>query len=164
MKTHLCIALITLTALRAALWSTMTHAHALDNEFDCKSNPHTFITSLQDVQFIDSKPMHVEKNSVNAFRPTHGSDLTVFGFRVYAVLGYERDDTLFKQGSGDAIAVPLYGAVVSGPLETVETRVRQAGSDAVVRQVIPLLLTAIVCNEHQVGQSTHDGQSMQETR
>ncbi|MFP3566287.1 hypothetical protein [Paraburkholderia sp. SIMBA_030] len=156
MKTHLCIALVTLTALRATLWSTAAHAHALDSEFDCTSSPHTFITSLQDGQFIDSKPMRVEKNSVNAFRPTHGSDLTVFGFHVYAVLGYERDDTLFRKGSGDAIAVPLYGAVVSGPVETVETRARQAGSDAVVRQVIPMLLTAIVCNEHQVGQSPHE--------
>jgi hypothetical protein len=34
---------------------------------------------------------------------------------------------------------------VSGSSETVETRVREAGSKAVVRQVLPLLLTAIVC-------------------
>ena len=156
MKTHLCIALVTLTALRATLWSTVAHGHALDSEFDCKSNPHTFITSLEDRQYIDSKPMRVEQNSVNAFRPTHGSDLTVYGFHVYAVLGYERDDTIFKKGSGDTIAVPLYGAVVSGPVETVETRVRQAGSDAIVHQVIPMLLTAIVCDEHQVGQWTHE--------
>jgi hypothetical protein len=35
--------------------------------------------------------MRVEANSVNAFRPAHGSNLTAFGFRVYAVLGYEHD-------------------------------------------------------------------------
>jgi hypothetical protein len=158
MKTHLRIALVMLTALRATLWSVVAHAHPLDREFDCRSNPHTFIMSLENGQFIDSNPMRVENNSVNAFRPAHGSDLTVFGFRVYAVIGFERDDTIFKKGSGAAIAAPLYGAVVSGPVETVATRVRQAGSDAIVHQVIPMLLTAIVCDAHQIGQPTHETQ------
>ena len=56
--------------------------------------------------------MHVEANSVNAFRPTHGSDLTAFGFRVYAILGYERDDELFKNCmtsiGGNVEAQPIY--------------------------------------------------------
>jgi hypothetical protein len=38
--------------------------------------------------------------------------------------------------------------VVAGPADQVEARVRQAGSDAVVREVVPLVATAIVCNEH----------------
>jgi hypothetical protein len=79
---------------------------------------HTFIAGLQNDKYIDSKPMHVEGNSVNAFRPTYGSDLTAFGFRVYAILGYQRDDGMFKVGEGEALAGSLYGAVVIGPTES----------------------------------------------
>jgi len=32
--------------------------------------------------------------------------------------------------------------------ETVEARVREAGSDAVVHQVVPMLLTAVFCGGH----------------
>ncbi|MBC8725893.1 molybdopterin-dependent oxidoreductase [Paraburkholderia sp. 31.1] len=95
---------------------------------------------------INPDPMHVEANSVNAFRPTQGSDITAFGFRVYAVLGYEQDDGTFKKGRGNAFAGPLYGAVLSAPSDAVESRVRDAGSNATVRMVIPLLLTAVVCS------------------
>lgn len=89
--------------------------------------------------------MRVDMNSVNAFRPVHGSDMTAFGFRVYAVLGYEPDDGMFKKGRGQALASPLYGAVLSAPSESVESRVRAAGSTATVHTVIPLLLTAVIC-------------------
>jgi hypothetical protein len=89
--------------------------------------------------------MHVESNSVNAFRPVAGSDLKAFGFSVYAVLGYEPDDEMFRRGNGEAIDGPLYGAVLLGPRETIEARVRESGSKATVRTVIPLLLTAVVC-------------------
>jgi hypothetical protein len=36
---------------------------------------------------------------------------------------------------------------VQGPAETVEERVRAAGSDAVVHQVVPLVLTAVFCGK-----------------
>jgi hypothetical protein len=137
-----------MTALATGLYPVLTHAYALDPQLDCKSDAHTFIASLADEHYIESNPIHVETNSVNAFRPTHGSGLTAFGFRVNAVLGYAHDDTMFRKGSGEAIAGSLYGAIVSGSAETVGARVRQAGGDAVVHEVLPLLLTAIVCNEH----------------
>lgn len=89
--------------------------------------------------------MRVDKNSVNAFRPVHGSDMTAFGFRVYAVLGYEPDDGMFRKGHGQALASPLYGAVLSAPSDSVELRVRAAGSTATVHAVIPMLLTAVIC-------------------
>ncbi|WP_341315297.1 hypothetical protein WN982_08625 [Paraburkholderia sp. IMGN_8] len=134
------------TAIGTGLTPVPCCAYALDAQLDCKSNAHAFIAPLLTDQYIDPKPMRVEANSVNAFRPAQGSNLTAFGFRVYAVLGYEHGDKMFKQGSGQPITDSAYGAVVAGSAEDVEARVREAGSDAVVRQVIPLLLTAIFCN------------------
>jgi hypothetical protein len=145
MKKSLLKTLAVMTGLGWAYHPLLAGTYALDAQFDCNSDAHTFIKSLANEQYIKPNPMHVEANSVNAFRPTHSNDLTAFGFRVYVILGYVHDDPLFKKGSGEAIGGSLYGAVVSGSSETVETRVREAGSKAVVRQVLPLLLTAIVC-------------------
>lgn len=132
--------------LGLCLYATASQAHAIDAQFDCHARPHAFINELIDNKFIEPIPMHVEANSVNAFRPVHGSDMTAFGFRVYAVLGYEPDDDLFRKGQGQALANPLYGAVLSGPSETVKSRVSAAGSNATVRMVVPMLLTAVVCS------------------
>ncbi|MFM0339194.1 hypothetical protein [Paraburkholderia fungorum] len=146
MATGFLHAVAVILAAGAGVCPQASHAYALDAQFDCRARPHTFIGELIDDGYIESKPMHVDTNSVNAFRPVHGSDMTVFGFRVYVVLGYEQDDEMFKQGHGKALAAPIYGAVLSAPSEAVETRVREAGSNATVRSVIPLLLTAVVCN------------------
>lgn len=125
------------------------HAHAQeaprDAQFDCDSNPHAFISTFIDEKSIDPQPSRVEANSVNAFRPTHGAHISAFGFPVYVVLGYDRDDTLFHRGAGKEIATPLYGVVVNAAAESVRARVREANSDAKVHPVVPLLLTAIVC-------------------
>lgn len=134
-------------ALAALLVPLFAHAQAAthDEQFDCKSDPHTFISSLIDEKSIDPQPSRVEANSVNAFRPVQGTRLSAFGFPIYVVLGYEPDDTLFRHGTGKEIDSPLYGVVVSAPADTVRSRVRDANSDAVVKSVVPLLLTAIVC-------------------
>jgi hypothetical protein len=116
-----------------------------DEQFDCRSNPHAFISSLIDEKSIDPKPSRVETNSVNAFRPATGSQLSAFGFPIYMVIGYDRDDTLFHHGTGKEIEAPLYGVVVSAPADSVRVRLRQVNSDATVKTVVPLLLTAIVC-------------------
>ena len=121
--------------------------HAIDDQLGCDQQPHAFISGLLDDQSIDAKPMRVESNSVNAFRPAAGSGLMAFGFRVYAVLGYAPDDDLFKAGNGQPVDGSLYGVVVSGPKEAVESRVREAGSTATVRSVVPLVLTAVVCKQ-----------------
>ena len=136
------------TALGAGLPSVLCHAHALDLQLDCKSSAHEFIAPLLDDQSVDPKPMRIEANPVNAFRPARGSNLTAFGFRVYAVFGYEQDDPMFKPGSGQPIMASSYGVVVTGPAESVEARVRQAGSDAITHEVVPLLLTAVFCGGH----------------
>jgi hypothetical protein len=129
----------------AALFASAFRAEALDAKFDCAQPPHEFITELINAHAIAPTPMHVEANSVNAFRSISGSDLSAFGFPVYAVLGYEPHDQMFRKGDGQAISGPVYGAVLSGPRETIETRVREAGSKATVRTVVPFLLTAVVC-------------------
>jgi hypothetical protein len=120
-------------------------AHALDGQLDCKSNPHAFIAPLQDSHEIEMTPMRVESNSINAFKPTHGSELTAFDFGVYALVAYQKDDVLFRRGSGEPIS-DSYGAVVIGPSKSVEARVRAAGSDAVVHHVAPFI-TAIFCKQ-----------------
>jgi len=55
---------------------------------------------------------------------------------------------MFKEGSGKPVKNSSYGVVVTGASETVEARVREAGSDAVVHQVVPMLLTAVFCGGH----------------
>ena len=125
--------------------SNSSHARALDSHLDCSSSAHEFIAELLDNHEIDPNPTRVERNSVNAFRPTPGAKLTAFGFRVHTVLGYQRDDSQFKQGSGEPVADSAYGVVVIGSAEAVEARLRDARSNAVVRQVVPLILTVIFC-------------------
>ncbi|MGA7777271.1 MAG: hypothetical protein WCA85_06115 [Paraburkholderia sp.] len=138
-------ALTLLTAIGAACYSLPSAAHELDAQLDCTMNAHTFIASLQSDQYIEPVPMHVEANSVNAFRPTRGSELTAFGFRVYAVLGFEHDDEMFHKGSGEAMPGSLYGVVVFGPSDSVKMHLRDAGSDAAVHEVMPLVMTAVLC-------------------
>ncbi|MFX1689671.1 hypothetical protein PWR05_34920 [Paraburkholderia sp. A2RI-6] len=138
--------LAVLTALAPGLLPVSSYAYELDPQLSCRSNAHAFISPLLKDRYIDPKPMRVEANSVNAFRPEHDSNLTAFGFRVYAVLGYEHGDALFKRGDGQPVADSAYGAVVLGAAETVEAQARKAGSSAVIHQVVPLLLTAIFCS------------------
>lgn len=140
------VVLCALCAGLAALFVPhLAKAQSHDEQFDCKSNPHEFISALIEEKSINPQPSRVEANSVNAFRPVHGARLSAFGFPIYVVLGYAHDDALFRRGAGKEIDAPLYGVVVSAPAESVRTRVREANSDATVHSVVPLLLTAIVC-------------------
>jgi hypothetical protein len=125
--------------------SAHASAYALDSQLDCKSTAHAFIAPLQENHAIETTPMRVESNSINAFKPTHGSHLTAFDFGVFAVVGYQKDDVIFKQGSGEPIADSAYGAVVIGREDSVKEKVRAAGSEAVIHHVAPFI-TAIFCN------------------
>ncbi|SAK81657.1 hypothetical protein AWB80_05233 [Caballeronia pedi] len=141
--------LATLTAFAAVvggLLPSLCGATPLESQLDCKSSAHRFIAPLVADKSIDARPMRVEANSVNAFRPTQGSELTAYGFRVYAVLGYEHGDDMFKRGSGQPINDSAYGVVVLAASETVEEKVRESGSTAVVKQVVPMLMTAVFCD------------------
>ncbi|AOK16286.1 hypothetical protein WT26_09825 [Burkholderia cepacia] len=118
-------------------------AKSLDDALDCHSNGHKFVAPLLAAGDIQSEPMHVESNSVNAFRTSHS--LTAYGFGVYVVLGYQANDPIFRTGDGTPIGDWAYGVVVRGTKSSVEEAVRKAGSDATVKQAFPFL-TAIVCS------------------
>jgi hypothetical protein len=122
----------------------VSRAAELDAALACGESAHQFIGSLADQQLIDPKPMRVESNSINAFQPVRGERLTAFGFTVFAVVGYEQDDPLFKRGKGEPLAKSAYGAVVFGNTEKVQAAVTEAGSNAIVHHVGPHI-TAIFC-------------------
>jgi hypothetical protein len=135
---------LTVFAISLALLGTRAHALPLEAKLDCKSTPHDFIAPLQENHLLESKPMRIEPNSINAFRPVKGATLTAYGFKVYVLVAYQKDDPIFKQGKGEPIGDAAYGAVVWGGDEEVAQKVREAGSDAVVHHVAPFI-TAIFC-------------------
>ncbi|AOJ70855.1 MULTISPECIES: hypothetical protein [Burkholderia] len=115
---------------------------ALDAALGCSSTGHAFVAPLVASGAIRSQPMHVEANSMNAFRTNHS--LTAYGFPVYVVLGYQANDPIFTHGDGTPIGDWAYGVVLRGSKQAVEAKVREAGSQAVVKDAFPFL-TAIVC-------------------
>ncbi|ABC39544.1 hypothetical protein [Burkholderia thailandensis] len=122
--------------------SAYADSQALDAALDCSSTGHAFVAPLAASGAIRSQPMHVEANSMNAFRTNR--TLTAYGFPVYVVLGYQANDPLFTHGDGEPIGDWAYGVVVRGSEQAVEAKVREAGSRAVVKNAFPFL-TAIVC-------------------
>ncbi|KPD15978.1 hypothetical protein PQR37_40105 [Paraburkholderia nemoris] len=133
-----------LLALAAAALPLSSHAAALDAPLTCNESGHQFIADLAQQQLIDPKPMRVESNSINAFSPVKGADLTAFGFHVFAVVGYEKDDPMFRVGDGEPVARSAYGVVVFGGEAKVQAALTEAGSTAIVHRVAPLV-TAIFC-------------------
>jgi hypothetical protein len=133
-----------LLALLTALAPLACHAAALDAPLACNESGHQFIADLAEQQLIDPTPMRVEANSINAFRPARGAALTAFGFHVFAVVGFEKDDPMFRTGDGEPLANSAYGAVVFGSDTSVQDAVTQAGSTAIVHHVGPHI-TAIFC-------------------
>lgn len=131
-------------------------SQALDAHLACGETAHDFVTGLVDTQSIQTPAMRVEPNSVNAFRPASNNTLTAFGMRVHAVFGYQPDDPFFKAGKGNAPSDPVYGVVVLGSADSVQRRLTEAGSSAVVHPVIPLVMTAIVCRQLRVSASNAD--------
>ena len=128
----------------AALLPTLGFASTLDDQLGCGVSAHDFVGSLVQQQLIDPKPMRVENNSINAFWPTSGVDLKAFGFRVFAIVGFEKGDPMFRPGNGAPIANSAYGAVVFGGTDKVQAEVNAAHSTAVVHHVAPHV-TAIFC-------------------
>ncbi len=120
-----------------ASFGTFVHAQPIEAPLDCKSNAHDFIAPLAENHLIDTKPMRVEPNFVNAFRPAKGATLTAYGFKVYVALGYQKDDPLFVHGKDEPIADSAYGVIVWGSDNEVQQKVRAAGSDADVHHVAP---------------------------
>jgi len=134
------------TLLLAALpfLAVDAHAAAIEGSLTCTESAHDFISGLIAQNLIDPKPMKVESNSINAFWPAHGQRMTAYGFSVFAVVGFQKDDPLFKTGDGTPIAPSAYGAVVVGTQAKVQAVLTAAGNNAIVHHAGPLL-TAIFC-------------------
>ncbi|RFU45137.1 hypothetical protein [Paraburkholderia sp. DHOC27] len=131
-------------ALSAAALPLAGHAAELDAALACNESGHQFIADLAAQQLIEPTPMRVERNSINAFKPAKGADLSAFGFHVFAVVGFEKDDPMFRTGDGEPLANSAYGAVVFGGDNAVQDAVTRGGSNAIVHHVAPHV-TAIFC-------------------
>ncbi|WP_109477606.1 hypothetical protein [Paraburkholderia sp. C35] len=121
------------------------NAQSLDSALDCQATPHAFVSDLMRDHKIAPTPVHVESNSVNAFRTVDGGDVSALGFNVGAVVGYQANDPLFRSGKGRPIERPLYGVVVSASVDAVSAKLQDAKLHATVHQVVPMVMTAIVC-------------------
>ncbi|MFL9938110.1 hypothetical protein [Paraburkholderia graminis] len=137
-------AVLAVFAIAAGALPLAAHAAALDAPLACNETGHQFIADLAGQQLIDPKPTRVESNSINAFSPAQGADLSAFGFHVFAVVGYEKDDPMFRVGDGEPVARSAYGVVVFGSESKVKNAVTSAGGTAIVHRVAPLI-TAIFC-------------------
>ena len=135
-----------LIALLLSALPFAARAASLDAALVCDESAHKFIADLAARQLIDPKPMRVESNSINAFWPAHGQRMTAYGFSVFAVVGFQKDDPLFKTGDGKPIAPSAYGAVVVGTQAKVQAALTAAGNNAIVHHAGPLL-TAIFCQQ-----------------
>lgn len=133
-----------LFALLLAATPLFCQAAVLDAPLACNVSAHQFVSGLIDQNLIQPHAMRVESNSINAFWPTRDADVTAFGFRVFAIVGYEKDDPIFRTGAGEPVGKSAYGAVVIGSDSKVQAAVTAAGSPAIVRHVGPLM-TAIFC-------------------
>jgi hypothetical protein len=130
--------------LLAATLPVSGFAASVDAALTCNQSGHQFIAELAQQELIDPKPTRVEQNSINAFSPAAGANLTALGFRVFAVVGYEKDDPLFHVGDGEPLARSAYGVVVFGSESKVRNALAGTGSTAIVHHVAPLI-TAIFC-------------------
>ncbi|RKP45167.1 hypothetical protein [Trinickia fusca] len=117
----------------------------LDAPLHCDRSAHDFVSKLLDDKLIEPQPMHVEDNSINAFNPASGASLSAFGFHVFAIVGFEKDDPIFRPGDGKMLSRSAYGAVVLGSTEKVRAAVEGAHSPAIVHHVGPFI-TAIFCD------------------
>lgn len=132
----------------AALAAALPHSGvcaSLDDALHCNVSAHTFIGSLIDAGQIEPRPTRVESNYINAFDLVKGADLHAFGYPVFAIVGYQEGDPIFRKGSGTRLSTSAYGAVVWGSAKNVKAAVDAAHSNAIVHRVAPFI-TAIFCD------------------
>ncbi|MEA3117726.1 MAG: hypothetical protein QOI13_996, partial [Paraburkholderia sp.] len=129
----------------AVAWPAAGFCASLDDMLHCTVSAHDFVSTLIGDGSIDRQPFRVESNSINAFDLAHGVHLHAFGFDVFAIVGYEEGDPLFRKGSGEQLSSSAYGAVVWGATEDVQAAITGAQSSAIVHHVGPHI-TAIFCD------------------
>ncbi|MCX5541093.1 hypothetical protein M3A49_16565 [Paraburkholderia sp. CNPSo 3076] len=131
-----------------AFTSNAIYAHEIGASLDCHAGPHEFIQQLLAKKEIDPRPMKVSANSVNAYRPRQKQSLTALGFKVQAVFGSVPDDETFQQtADGNGAPRQIYGVAVVAGEDAVRERLRQIGSTATVKVVMPLVISAVVCEK-----------------
>ena len=91
--------------------------------------------------------MRVSDNSVNAYQPRKKGDLTALGFKVSAVFGFSPNDDMFSQNVSGGVTNEVYGVVVMAGKDAVSERIHEMGSPATVKEVMPLVMTAVVCQK-----------------
>jgi hypothetical protein len=133
------------TAACAMFVTQGVSAQEIDASLDCLSSPREFIARLADAHDIAPTPMHVSDGSVSAYRPSPRRTLTAFGFKVHAVFASSTGNAASVQQGGGGTAQPVYGAVVMADADTVRRHLQDMGSPATVKEVIPLVMTAVVC-------------------
>ncbi|WP_029044110.1 MULTISPECIES: hypothetical protein [Cupriavidus] len=131
-------------ALLAAM-PALGSAASFDSLLACGESAHQFIAGLQQQRLIETSPMRVEDNSVNAFWPKSDAGMTVLGRSVFAVFGYQPGDALFKAGKGTPLDKPLHGVAVVGSTEAITKTLATSGSKARAEHAAPFI-TAIICD------------------
>ncbi|WP_254906006.1 hypothetical protein [Paraburkholderia youngii] len=140
--------LLRCVAVGSTFVSSGIHAHEIGASLGCDLEPHEFIEQLEEEKEIDPRPMKVSDNSVNAYRPRPNRNLTALRFKVRAVFGFSPNDGLFIQKSdGGETSQRVYGVVVMAGEEEVRERIRGLGSPATVKEIMPLVMSAVVCEK-----------------
>jgi hypothetical protein len=147
MRSRAAMAAAALCALAALSMPLSANAVPLDDALACNDQAHAYIQSLQDRHLIADHSMHVEDDGLNVYWPTHDAGLTVYNMHVFAVLGYQQDDAMFRPGKGEPMDGGLYGAVVTAETATVAKALADAGSPAEYKHAGPFL-TAVYCRKH----------------
>ncbi|MCP3712135.1 hypothetical protein M3I54_35195 [Paraburkholderia sp. CNPSo 3274] len=138
--------LLRCAAVGSVLVSNVIDANEIGSRLDCHFGAHEFIEQLVEEKEIDPLPMNVSGNSVNAYRLRPNQNLTALGFKVRAVFGFSPNDEMFAQKSGGGdLSHQVYGVVVLAGKEAVSERLRETGSPATVKEVMPLVMSAVVC-------------------
>jgi hypothetical protein len=138
--------LVRCAAVGSALVSNVICANEIGDRLDCHFGAHDFIEHLIEEKEIDPVPMNVSANSVNAYRLSPNQNLTALGFKVRAVFGFSPNDEMFtRKSGGGAVSHQVYGVVVLAGKEAVSERLRETGSSATVKEVMPLVMSAVVC-------------------
>ncbi|CAB3795819.1 hypothetical protein LMG28614_04233 [Paraburkholderia ultramafica] len=140
--------LLRCAAVGTTLISNVVHPHEIGASLDCHFGPHEFIEQLVEDKEIDRLPINVSANSVNAYRVRPNQNLTALGFKVRAVFGFSPNDDMFiSKSGGDEARRQVYGVVVMAEGEAVSERIRDSGSPATVKEVMPLVMSAVICEK-----------------
>jgi hypothetical protein len=131
-KTILCIVIAVVLAVSAmgqvktAASRYKAFADALEAQISCaqKPDPTKAIRSLNKAGIISRTPYNVV-DSVSYFRVT--KRLTVLGFEVYSVLGFDYNQKIFARGRGTSPGTML-GIVVPYQVEEVKSKLKNLDS------------------------------------